>query len=121
MKSLAYAHQQVLIGDAAADGLLAYAAKLGTLRKTEAIQLRVLTLTGEPALAGFLLTPGAPLMTQTVTSEYAEPDNNTSVDYMQRELAHLGAGYPLPEAWGVEVAVDDMDFDSWYELQEGAP
>ena len=61
------------------------------------------------------------MMTETVTSTYTEPDNVTTVDYMRREVIYLGAGFPLPKKMGVvEPGSDDLDFDAWYVLQEGA-
>ena len=117
MKSLAYAQERVLIGDDAADGLMAYAVRLASLRLTEAIELHVLSASGDPVTAGLLLTPGASLMTATVTSAYAEPDNAELIDYMHQEMTGSVVGTAPDERAG-DAVMDDMDVQSWFALGE---
>lgn len=111
---VSYAREPVLLGDDAADGLMAYASRLSSLRLTENIQLRVLTLAGAPAAAGFMLTPGAPLMTLSHECEYPEPDNVDQVAFMLGASAG-GVAALLPEPWNDSVIFSETDFDPRFE------
>jgi len=109
MKLLTYARESVLLGDAAADGLMAYAARLASLRLTDAVRLRVLTVGGSSAMAAFLLTPGVQLMTVTVESPYAEPDNEAEVATLRRRTADIVVAVVL-EDQGRDAIFDDIEF-----------
>jgi hypothetical protein len=111
MKMLTYARRSVLVGDETADAVIAYAARLASLRQTETILLRVLSPRGRPAIAEVLLTPGAELMTLSVRARWAEPDNDTQVAHMRRETVRT-VGAPEPGGAGEAVIFDDTEFDS---------
>jgi hypothetical protein len=114
MKMLSYAPEPVLIGDATADGLLAYAAMLSSQRRTKTVELRVLNLIGEPATAGILLTPSTQLMTLSYPCRYSEPDNDAQVNLMVSEISGGAAEAPTHRRWGDDSNFDQTEF-GWVE------
>jgi hypothetical protein len=115
MKLLSYTREAVLLGDDAADGLMAYASRLSSLGLTNIVELRVLTLSGEPADASFMLTPGAPLMALSHTCEYQEPDNAERVAVMLADALGRDTATLLPPVPGEDLIFGDMDFNALFD------
>ncbi|MHA7987383.1 hypothetical protein ACX9R5_16425 [Rathayibacter sp. CAU 1779] len=95
MKELIFCGTPVLIGDEAADTLVAYAATLNRVGRSDNVELRALTTEGHDISVRYLLNSAATLMTQSTTMAALEPNNRQSVRYMKAAQHRLDP--PLDE------------------------
>jgi hypothetical protein len=107
MKHITYAEKSLLLGDDAADALIAYAAALATHGRGDGVTLRALSSDGDEVDATFLLTAGAPLMAETSTTRLPEPDNADAVTRMRSETDRLVS--PEPVTAGDADWIAEMD------------
>jgi hypothetical protein len=95
MKHITYAEKSLLLGDDAADALIAYAAALATHGRVDGVTLRALGSDGDEVDATFLLTAGAPLMAETSTTRLPEPDNADAIARMRAETDRMVSPEPV--------------------------
>lgn len=101
MKHVTIAEKSLLIGDAAADMLVRYAALLAKTRSGDTIAIRAYGIDGEQVEATFLLNSGTTLLSESSRSELPEPDNAQQVEYMRERLeAFESTGADLATASG---------------------
>lgn len=84
MKHISYAGEDLIVGDAAADALLHFAAELGTAYKSGVVDLAVIAGDGDEVLASFLVGSGMDLVVRTVHSTGPEPDNTDRIAEITR-------------------------------------
>ncbi|WP_150307697.1 hypothetical protein [Planctomonas psychrotolerans] len=89
MKHVTYADKSLLVGDEAANVLLAYAAVLARNNNADTVDIRAISSEGNSTTATFLLDAGAPLMAETINSPLPEPDNTDAVAYMREQMTRL--------------------------------
>lgn len=70
------------MGDDAADAVIEYAVALGRKDSADSVSLNVLNLRGEPQVVVFLLGPATMMTSESVESEFDEPDNALAVKHM---------------------------------------
>jgi hypothetical protein len=99
MKRITFAGKSVLVGDEAADVLLAYGAALTRHDSGDTVHLKAINADGNVIEAGFLLPPGSSMMTETTNSDLPAPDNEPTVAYMleQIEVLNAAAGVRMDE------------------------
>jgi hypothetical protein len=110
MKHVTYADKSLLIGDAAADLLVQYAAALGSAGQSDSVSVHAISSDGDEVDAMFLLGEGAPLMNETTTSTLPEPENGAVEIYMRERIDRLTQpvqGQPLLPPG--DVFVEDFD------------
>ncbi len=93
------AEKSLLIGDAAADTLVRYAALLAKLGSGDAVELSAVGVDGEQVEVTFLLNSGTVMIAETTNSTLPEPDNSEQVEYMLGRIAayeSTGAGFHAP-------------------------
>lgn len=103
MKHISYAGKDLIMGDAAAEALLQFAAELGSAQKTEVVELAVVAGDGDEAIASFLVGTGMDLVAETVNSTMPEPDNSNrvaAINDRRESLAGGRRGLPLEDAGG---------------------
>jgi hypothetical protein len=106
MKHITYAEKSLLLGDDAADALIAYAAVLATHGRGDSVTLRALSSDGDEVDATFLLTTGAPLMAETSTTRLPEPENADAVARMRTEIGRMESPEPVTAGdadWNAEM------------------
>jgi hypothetical protein len=89
MKHVTYADKSLLIGDAAADLLVQYAAALGSAGQSDSVSVHAISSDGDEVDAMFLLGEGAPLMNETTTSTLPELENSAVETYMRERMEFL--------------------------------
>lgn len=87
MKHVSTADQNLLLGDAAADLLLEYAALLAKIGSGDAVRMNAVDADGDAVVAGFLLNGGTTMLIQSTNSVLPEPDNAEAERYLRRRLA----------------------------------
>ncbi len=100
MRQIIYANRSLLIGDGAADALLAYAALIAGTDSSDTLHLAALTDEGRSIAVTLLLDSGTALFAETATSELSEPDNAGALDYMRIQTERIlapGRGRPRPQ------------------------
>ena len=108
MRRLRLADRSFLVGDAAADLLVDYAAALGRRQSADRIDLRVLGSDGRELLATFLLNAGVTLVSEPTDSDLPEPDNAEACEHMRTRLLRLtGARRSDPEDTAGEAIWND--------------
>lgn len=80
------AQKSLLIGDAAADAVVRYAALTARSGGGDAITLRAIGVDGEEVAATFLLNAGTVMMVESSRSALPEPDNTEAIAYMTERL-----------------------------------
>lgn len=90
MKRITYVDTSVLVGDAAADTLLEYAATLARHHSADALELEALGSDGDGITATFLLDSGASLLAASSRSLLPEPDNSIAIHYMRERIELIG-------------------------------
>jgi hypothetical protein len=111
VKHLTYSNKSMMVGDAAADLLVEYAAALAHNRDGDTVSLHVVNADGNEAEAKFLLDTGAPLMVETVNSSLPEPDNAEAEEYMRRQLISRAKPSPAaPDDQSMPSNYEDLDF-----------
>jgi hypothetical protein len=89
MKHVTFGEKTVLVGDAAADALIEYGAAVARTGSADVVRLRVVSASGEDAVATFLLDSGTSIVTETVSIDAAEPENRETVDRIRERLERL--------------------------------
>lgn len=87
MKHITFAEKSLLVGDEAADILIAYAALLARVGSADVVTLNAIGADGHDVTASFLLDQGASLITETTGSHLAEPDNTEEIARMREQIA----------------------------------
>jgi hypothetical protein len=104
MKHITFGEKSLLVGDAATDALLKYAAFLASAARGDTVEIRAVNSDGNDVTATLLLGPGVTMMAETAHTSLPEPDNTAALEYMERAQAR-----PT-----VSSAVDpDDDPDAW--------
>jgi hypothetical protein len=106
MKHITYAEKSLLLGDDAADALIAYAALLATHGRGDSVTLRALSSDGDEVDATFLLTAGAPLMAETASRRLPEPENADAVARMRVQIDRMESPEPVTASdadWNAEM------------------
>jgi hypothetical protein len=96
MKHVTFADKSLLVGDAAADALLRYAAALSGAGAADAVDVNAISSDGDAVVATFLLNAGSPLMAETTTSSLPEPDNDDVVRYMHERIDRITQPSEVP-------------------------
>lgn len=86
MKHVTLPNSSLLLGDRAADLLLAYAALLAQIGRGDHVSLRAIEVDGAEVEAGFLLNVGTSLLVESTDSHLPEPDNGIGIAYMEQRL-----------------------------------
>ena len=111
MKHVTYSDKNLMVGDAAADALIAYATALAIARTADSVQINALGTEGEPVVATFLLDTGAPLMVETSPSTLDEPDNDEATAYMIQRTEQLTSPKSVsPEDPAASDDIQHLDF-----------
>jgi hypothetical protein len=111
MKHLTFGDKALFVGDAAADTLLEYAARLADAGRADTVELEAIGPDGHSVTATFLLDPGASLMAETADdSAFQEPDNAAAVERMKQAMQDLRPS-PISEMSDDEVAALGRPFD----------
>lgn len=85
MKHVTTADKSLLIGDEAAETLIAYATLLGQNQSADDVTLSAYGADGDPVEVTFLLNNGTTLLIESSESEVPEPDNGEAlVDLRER-------------------------------------
>ncbi|WP_445443053.1 hypothetical protein [Clavibacter sp. km1a] len=113
MKHITYAEKSLLVGDAAADALLEYAAALASHGRGEQITIHAISSDGDEVEATFLLGAGAPLMAETTRSNLPEPDNSATVASIREELRRMEHPEPVTGSDPAHDSGDYIDFDTF--------
>jgi hypothetical protein len=90
MRHVTLPDRSLLIGDRAADLLLAYAALIAQMGRGDHDLLRAIGGDGVEIDAGFLLNSGTSLLVESSTSSIPEPDNAAGIAYLQGRLESFG-------------------------------
>ncbi|HWS50561.1 MAG TPA: hypothetical protein VN241_06095 [Microbacterium sp.] len=89
MKTLYIGDANFLIGDAVADALVEYHARLASAHTADAVSLRVIGPDGNEETTSFTITDGIPLIVESNRSQLEEPDNTAAVEYMRERTSRL--------------------------------
>jgi hypothetical protein len=108
MKHLTYADKSLLVGDEVADMLLHYSARLASANVADTVEVQAISSDGDSVTAMFLLGEGAPLMSETTTSEIPEPDNTQALEYIKNGIARLSPAAVESEPDAETAALDDL-------------
>lgn len=84
------AGKSLLLGDRAADLLLAYAALVAQVRRGDHVSVRAIREDGDEVEVGVLLNSGSVLVIESSTSPLPEPDNTAAIAYMTAQLDSFG-------------------------------
>jgi hypothetical protein len=111
MKSIRYAADEFLTGDAIADALVGFAAALAQHESSMAVDIPVRFASGEIIPVSFLLGPASQLVAVPMPHEHDEVLDDELVTWMRAETARVGKSSAMP----VENAPnsrpsDDFDF-----------
>lgn len=87
MKHLLVADKTLLVGDAAAELLLRYAALLAQVRSGDSVTVRATDADGNEVSAGILLNSGTSLVIESATTHLPEPDNAEVERYLRSRIA----------------------------------
>jgi hypothetical protein len=101
MKSIHYAGDVLMTGDALADAVVKYAESLAQNNTSAAIDVPVVTEQGVATSASFLLGPASQLVAVPVVSEFPDPEDDTLLAAIDRERIKLGGAQA--------VAFDDQE------------
>jgi hypothetical protein len=86
MKHVLFADKSLLVGDAAAETLVEYAALVGQIGSADAVELHAIDADGDAVDVTFLLNSGTALVIQSTHSQLSEPDNAASIAYMRGRI-----------------------------------
>ncbi len=89
MKRLIFSGTTVLVGDEIADAAVDYAAVLTRTGGADTIELRTLTPDGDPEESYLLLNSATTIMSQTMVSTEAEPNNDDALRYIRDAIRRL--------------------------------
>jgi hypothetical protein len=101
MRHVTYSDKSLLVGNAAADLLIEYAAVLGRHAGSDVVTLNAIGSDGNEVEASFLLNPSTMLMVETASTAASEPDNRSAVGYLRGRIDELSLLYDLrTDGWG---------------------
>jgi hypothetical protein len=108
------ADKSLLIGDDAADLLLAYAALIAQIGRGDQVSLHAIGADGDEVTVGFLLNSGTVLLIESSTgSTLPEPDNSDAIEYMSTQLdRYRGAQVDADPFDAQAVAIAEADADA---------
>jgi hypothetical protein len=89
MMHLTFAEKDLILGDTAAETVVAYAAALARNGSADAVKVIAYGADGDKVTATLLLDTGAPLMIESSQTDLPEPDNTEIVAYMTERLTAL--------------------------------
>jgi hypothetical protein len=114
VKHITFGEKNLLVGDAAADAILKYAAFLATQARGDTVQIRAISSDGDEVTVTFLLGPGVTMMAETSHTSLPEPDNDDAVAYMQAAPTRRPEVHPsVPFDDATLPGYDDLfDFDT---------
>ena len=95
MKHITYSDKSLLVGDAAADAITAYAAAVARSGTADTVTLRAYGVDGAEVEATFVLDTGTVLMAETTDSTIPEPDNSEVVRVVQEKTRLLDSPPPV--------------------------
>ena len=95
MKTIHYAGEVLMTGDAIADAIVSYAESLARHETSASIEVPVLTESGVATTASFLLGPASQLVAVSVDSQLDEVEDAELVEYLRLERSRLD-GLPVP-------------------------
>jgi hypothetical protein len=110
MKHILFADKTILLGDDAADALVAYAVALGANQTADRVEYTGIGADGATIQVSFLLNSGASLVSETTPSELPEPDNHEEVQRIQARTEALVGSHPVQPGDG--ELTSDFDAES---------
>jgi len=128
VQHLSLGPKSLLVGDEAAEVLLAYATALGRWGSVDTVAVRGLSDDGGEVTATVLLNCGTSIVTETSGSVLPEPDNASSIARMREGLEGLWSRRPSPPPQegiaprvGLEQTMDPGGgWADWSELVDGS-
>ena len=112
MKHLTFSDKNLVLGDEAADLLVAYAAELARTQSADTVTINAYGADGDKVEATLLLDAGAPLMIETSHTDLAEPDNDEVVAYIRERMQQISAPtQAMPMDAEAPTAMDDFEKD----------
>jgi hypothetical protein len=116
MKHITFADKNFLVGDSIADAILEYAAVLGETQTADTIDITAIGVDGDEVEATMFLSAGVPLVAETSTNSFPEPDNTETLAYIEGRLAlHVNPKTVVPDH---DLAEHKVDFDDWLKTQD---
>jgi len=112
MKSIHYAGEVLMTGDAIADAVVQYAEALAKNGTSASIAVPVITQDGTATEANFLLGPASQLVAVALESDHADPINEELLAVIAFEKAKLD-GAPVGTGTYDE---DPLDYDLRFDL-----
>jgi len=91
MMHLTFSDKDLVLGDEAAELVVAYAAALARTQSADTVKIHAYGSDGDKVEAMLLLDVGAPVMVETSHSDLPEPDNSEIERYMRGRLAQLSS------------------------------
>lgn len=95
MKHILFADKTILLGDDAADALVAYAVALASNSTADRVEYTGIGSDGATIQVSFLLNAGASLVAETTPSELPEPDNREEVERIRARTEALVGSHPV--------------------------
>jgi hypothetical protein len=91
MMHLTFADKSLILGNAAAELTVEYAAALARIGSADTVRLVAYGSDGDKVTATLLLDAGAPLMIETSATDLPEPDNTDTVAYMTQRMSEINS------------------------------
>jgi hypothetical protein len=92
MMHVTFADKSLLMGDDAAEALLAYATALAASSQADQVMLRAIGPDGNEVDVHMLLNAGTVIASESTNSTANSPDNRDNVTDIRRRLGRLAAG-----------------------------
>jgi hypothetical protein len=108
MRHVTYSDKSLLVGDEVAELLLRYSARLASSNVADTVEVHAISSDGDEVNAMFLLGEGAPLMSETTTSQLPEPDNAHAIEYMTDRMERLTPRAVASELDSETSALNDL-------------
>lgn len=89
MKHVTYGEKAHFLGDEAAEMLMEYASALGNADRTDTVTVAAVDEHGNTVDATFLLNPSTVMLMESSSSDMAEPENTTAIEYMREQTSRL--------------------------------
>jgi hypothetical protein len=116
MKHLTFANKNFLVGDAVADAIVEYAAALGERSSADTIDITAIGADGDEVAATLFLSTGVPLVAESSTAPFPEPNNTETEAYIEGRLALLSNP---PQALPLDKSEEQLlDLDEWLRTQD---
>lgn len=114
MKHILFANKTVLVGDAAADALVAYGVALAANNAADNVEYTCIGADGGIVQVSFLLNAGSALVAESTPSNLPEPNNHAEVARIRERTAALNGSYPVKPA--DDVITSNFDLETQLEL-----